>query len=169
MTAFLCLYIGAQMKSQYIPRNMHAVRSLLSFGSGWFTHLFQGYINGTGAIMWLPQCHWSNPEEYGWIDYMHSLELIICPTEKKYDKIMGKLNEIYYIWHIGNNLNYWWLIILYKQARKKWWQKYVCNLCCIIQEVKVIRYDIIWTLKQTPPLSDMYINSLKPGDTYVHK
>ena len=24
----------------------------------------QGYFTGTGAIIWLPQCHWNNPEEY---------------------------------------------------------------------------------------------------------
>ena len=158
-----------EMKSQYITRNMHTVRSLLSFGNGWFTHLLQGYISGTGAIIWLPQCQWNNPEEYGWIDHMCPLGLILSPPENRPCQNMGMFNEIYYAWHPGNNLNYWWLIILYKQAGKKWWQKYVCNLCCIIQEVKVIRHGIIWTLKQTPPLSDMYINSLKPGDTYVHK
>ena len=30
-----------------------------------FTHILQGYFTGTGAIKWLPQCQWSNPEEYG--------------------------------------------------------------------------------------------------------
>ena len=30
-----------------------------------FTHIFQGYFTGTGAI-WLPQCQWSNLEGYGW-------------------------------------------------------------------------------------------------------
>ena len=30
-----------------------------------FTHILQGYFTGTGAIIWLPQCKWSNPEEYG--------------------------------------------------------------------------------------------------------
>ena len=30
-----------------------------------FTHILQGYFTGTGAIVWLPQCLWSNPEEYG--------------------------------------------------------------------------------------------------------
>ena len=29
------------------------------------THVPQGYFTGTGAIIWLPQCQWSNPEEYG--------------------------------------------------------------------------------------------------------
>ena len=27
-----------------------------------FHHILQGYFTGTGAIMWLPQCLWSNPE-----------------------------------------------------------------------------------------------------------
>ena len=30
-----------------------------------FTHILQGYFTGTGAIIWLPQCQWSNPEGYG--------------------------------------------------------------------------------------------------------
>ena len=31
------------------------------------THIFQGEFSGTGAIIWLPQCQWSNPEGYGQI------------------------------------------------------------------------------------------------------
>ena len=27
-----------------------------------FTHVIQGYFTGTGTIVWLPQCLWSNPE-----------------------------------------------------------------------------------------------------------
>ena len=30
--------------------------------SGLFAHIVQGYFTGTGAIIWLPQCQWSNPE-----------------------------------------------------------------------------------------------------------
>ena len=29
-----------------------------------FTHILQGYFTGTGAITWLPQCQWSDPEGY---------------------------------------------------------------------------------------------------------
>ena len=29
------------------------------------THILQGYFTGTGAIIWLPQCQWSNPEDKG--------------------------------------------------------------------------------------------------------
>ena len=29
------------------------------------THILQGYFTDTGAIIWLPQCQWSNPEGYG--------------------------------------------------------------------------------------------------------
>ena len=32
---------------------------------GDMTHNLQGYFTGTGAIMWLPQCQWRNPEGYG--------------------------------------------------------------------------------------------------------
>ena len=30
-----------------------------------FTHILQGSFTGTGAIIWLPQCQWGNPEGYG--------------------------------------------------------------------------------------------------------
>ena len=33
-----------------------------------FTHFLQGYFTGTGAIIGLPQCQWSNPEEYECVD-----------------------------------------------------------------------------------------------------
>ena len=29
------------------------------------THIFQGYFIGYGAIIWLPQSQWNNPEGYG--------------------------------------------------------------------------------------------------------
>ena len=30
-----------------------------------FTHILQDYLTSTGAVERLPQCQWSNPEEYG--------------------------------------------------------------------------------------------------------
>ena len=30
-----------------------------------FTHILQGYFTGTGTVIWLPLCKWSNPEGYG--------------------------------------------------------------------------------------------------------
>ena len=33
-------------------------------GPGFFAHILQGYFTDTGAIVWLPQSQWSNPEEY---------------------------------------------------------------------------------------------------------
>ena len=33
--------------------------------SALFTLVLQGYFTGTGAIVWLPQCRWSNPEGQG--------------------------------------------------------------------------------------------------------
>ena len=29
-----------------------------------FTHILQGNFTGTGAIIWLPQFQWSNPDKY---------------------------------------------------------------------------------------------------------
>ena len=33
-----------------------------------FTPMVQGYFTDTGAIIWLPQYQWSNPEQYGYND-----------------------------------------------------------------------------------------------------
>ena len=30
------------------------------YSPGVFTHILQGYFTGIGAIIWLPQCQWSN-------------------------------------------------------------------------------------------------------------
>ena len=38
-----------------------------------FTHVLQGCFTGTGAIIWLPQCQWSNPEVCGGISHMNPL------------------------------------------------------------------------------------------------
>ena len=35
----------------------------------WFINILQGYFTGTGAIIRLPHCQWSNPEEYGQIHF----------------------------------------------------------------------------------------------------
>ena len=32
-----------------------------------FTHILQGCFSGRVAIIRLPLCHWSNPDEYGWL------------------------------------------------------------------------------------------------------
>ena len=31
-----------------------------------YTHISQGYVTGTGAIVWYLQGQWRNPESYGW-------------------------------------------------------------------------------------------------------
>ena len=36
-----------------------------------FTHILQDHFTSTGAIIRLPQCQWSNPEGYGWINLMN--------------------------------------------------------------------------------------------------
>ena len=71
-----------KFQSQYIPWNMHTV--LLCFVLLWLyyqcllhscdalTHILQGSFTGTGAILWLPQCQWGNPEGYGKTDHHYS-------------------------------------------------------------------------------------------------
>ena len=39
----------------------------VNFCNAAFPHIVQGYFTGTWAIIWLPQCQWSNPKGYGWI------------------------------------------------------------------------------------------------------
>ena len=34
----------------------------------WLTHIHQGCFIGAGAVVWLPQCQWSNPESMAKID-----------------------------------------------------------------------------------------------------
>ena len=51
-----------------------------------FTHNLQGYFTGTGAIIWLPQCQRSIPEQYGWISQMNHWDFFIhnhCKTKHK--------------------------------------------------------------------------------------
>ena len=50
------------------PRNgLYKSSQSISYGScNAFNHILQGCFTGTGAIIWLPQCQWSNPEGYEW-------------------------------------------------------------------------------------------------------
>ena len=68
----LYCYTVDHMKYIYICTWFHF--ALFSFGfnkSCWwiyidlFAYILQGYFTSTGAIAWLPQCQWSNPEGYG--------------------------------------------------------------------------------------------------------
>ena len=72
---------------QYIPWIMHMVCSLPCFCYGLaitdFIHILQGYFTGTGAILWLPQCLWSNPEGYGYTAPISLLKPTIWPWQNK--------------------------------------------------------------------------------------
>ena len=64
---------GFCIQSKLIWLNMHMVVLCVVFVASPFlatscealTHLLQDCSTGTGAIIWLPQCWWSNSEEYG--------------------------------------------------------------------------------------------------------
>ena len=52
------------------------------------THILQGYSAGIGAIIWLPQCQWSYPDEQGeyitrihkkWYLSGHEGEVVMLP------------------------------------------------------------------------------------------
>ena len=63
---------------QYIPRNMHTVLSFIMNSREVFIHIHQDCFAGTGAIVRLPQCQWSNPDGYGKISQ--------CITTTKHSK-----------------------------------------------------------------------------------
>ena len=52
-----------------------------------FAHILQGCFTGIGAIIWLPQCQWSNPEWYGWN--------LPAPNHNKTQQIM---NHVHISW-----------------------------------------------------------------------
>ena len=57
--------------------------------STYFTAILQGYFTGSGAIIHLAHCQWSNPEEYGWMDHRTSSQLMIWAGLKttQYDHV----------------------------------------------------------------------------------
>ena len=62
----------------------------------------QGCFTGIGAILWLPQCHWSNPED----DYMCDLEHFkptakVCKLQQSHDIRYTGMNHSWY------GLSYW--------------------------------------------------------------
>ena len=66
-------WLGANQESAlYTYNTSQVVFSWFMFCCGWvavsFTHILQDYFTGTGAILRLPQCQWSNPKGYGSID-----------------------------------------------------------------------------------------------------
>ena len=64
-----------------------------------FIHILQGYFTGTGAIIWLPQCQWSNLEGYGWINQWILLRYyIITTTNQSTTKPHGWFVR-YNVWH----------------------------------------------------------------------
>ena len=72
-----------------------------------FTHILQGYFTGTGAIIWLPQCQWSNPEGYG----------LIQPSPN-HNKTKQSRNSVHNLWDVLQLFIY-----LYKTSALT---KYVC-------------------------------------------
>ena len=59
---FTCFYHLSLNKSSTSHKMCALCWALLLLGSCPFTHILQGYFTGTGAILWLPQCQWSNPD-----------------------------------------------------------------------------------------------------------
>ena len=61
----LMVLVGALDCMRYVSCFVLAVVSGHVMSFHLFTHILQGCVNGPGASTWLPQCQWSNPEEYG--------------------------------------------------------------------------------------------------------
>ena len=75
-----------------------------------FAHILQGCFTGTGAILWLPQCQWSNPEEYGHI-YMGLFSQYLTTTRhhQAWDMcIIYGMYSVYFLWHSDHNVGNEW-------------------------------------------------------------
>ena len=83
---------------------------LLFLWESWdvFTHVLQGYFNDTGAIIWLPQRQWSNPEGYG-----------------KYQPVYNQSNTQWSLNHM-----HYFAVIMYcirvKRVHNKWTRPFLC-------------------------------------------
>ena len=75
----------------------------------WFIHILQGCITGTGAIIWLPLCQWSNPEGYGYINGLyqtttkHNKAWTVCIMWGMHDDVKWKHFPRYWPFVMGNN------------------------------------------------------------------
>ena len=58
--------------TKYPPQSSRFVAFCCGVISDNFTHIFQGYFTGI-VTKRFPQCHWSNPDEYGWTGYIEPL------------------------------------------------------------------------------------------------
>ena len=56
-----------------------------------FVHILQGCFTGTGAIIWLPLCQWSNSEGYGQKNDQYQ-------TTKKAQQSMNHMHECHNSW-----------------------------------------------------------------------
>ena len=81
-----------------------------------FTHIFQGYITGTGAIIWLPQCQWCNPWEI-WVQCVHGYNGPI----PYYNKTQQNLNNEHFLGHTLYGLIVDWAILSSLLWFALWW------------------------------------------------
>ena len=98
--AWIICYDPYYTDLQQIPGIMHTVLALLCFVVVMYWQIlplffkvtslalgqsYQGYFTGIGAIIWLPQCQWSNLEECGQIPQVNTLRTF--DIMEKNDKI----------------------------------------------------------------------------------
>ena len=66
-----------------------------------FTHIIQGCFTGTGAIIWLPQCLWGNPEWYGYNKH--------TPNHNTTQQSVNCVHNLWAIfWGVGGTLKNFW-------------------------------------------------------------
>ena len=73
---------------------------MLGYGTGQVRSYLLVYFTGTGAIVWLPQCQWSNPERYGYIDHIDPLGIDQESQESK-----SQQNREHIRWNIVTSSN----------------------------------------------------------------
>ena len=77
------------------------------------THILQGYITGTEAIIWLPQCQCSNPEGYG--------QIISMDPQNKSHQNNTKHNKNVFISYRMYFMSYYiWELWCQKQVSQGW-------------------------------------------------
>ena len=117
-----------------------------------FTHVIQGYFTGTGAIIGLSQCQWSNPEGYGYnqpvpthnksqqrVNHVHNSWDVLHMFQPKYSRLcfhiwkhtiernQAAVKSMWWLWRINSRFYTTETVTHSTQASMtcKFWSKYL--------------------------------------------
>ena len=73
-----------------------------------FTHILQGSFTGTGTIIWLSQCQWSNPEGYGYIHHdVRLVKMVWYQNETKPSNTVHMFYAMYFALSVDCKQDWW--------------------------------------------------------------